>query len=149
MKRTSTVVWHGAGKEGSGQITTQSKVLENAHYAWGTRFADDKGTNPEELIAAAHASCFTMKLSFLLNEAGFSADTIETRSTVTLEDSTITESHLVVKAKINGIAPEKFEQLAEKTRNECPVSKALNMKISMEAKLVKENEYSPDESFIV
>jgi osmotically inducible protein OsmC len=149
MKRTSTVVWHGEGKEGSGQITTQSKALENAHYAWGTRFADDKGTNPEELIAAAHASCFTMKLSFLLNEAGFSADNIETKSTVTLEDSTITESHLVVKAKVNGITEEKFEQLAEKSRNECPVSKALNMKISMEAKLVKENEYSPDESFIV
>jgi osmotically inducible protein OsmC len=149
MKRTSTVVWHGAGNEGSGQITTQSKALQNAPYAWGSRFADEKGTNPEELIAAAHASCFTMKLSFLLNEAGFSAETIETKSTVALEDSTITESHLVVNAKVPGITAEKFEQLAEKSRNECPVSKALNMKISMEAKLIKENEYSPDESFIV
>jgi osmotically inducible protein OsmC len=139
MKRSTTVVWQGPGKEGSGQITSQSKVLDKANYAYNTRFEDEKGTNPEELIAAAHASCFTMKLAFMLNEAGFSVDSIETTSTVTLEGSTLTESHLDVKAKVPVISSDKFEHIAEKTKNECPVSKALNMNITMEARLVNED----------
>jgi lipoyl-dependent peroxiredoxin len=147
MKRTSKVVWHGSGKEGSGQITAQSKVLENAPYAWNTRYQDHKGTNPEELIAAAHAGCFTMKLAFLLSDAGYSADTLETTSTVTLEESTITESHLSLKATVHGLEEEQFEKLVEKAKNECPVSKALNLKISIDSTLIKE--YSPEDSFIV
>lgn len=138
MKRSSTVIWHGNGKEGSGQITSQSRALEKTPYAYGSRFADQKGTNPEELLAAAHAGCFTMKLSFMINEAGFTADSIETTSTVTLDGDTITESHLDVQAKVDGISENEFNKLAEKTRSDCPVSKALNMKISMEARLVKE-----------
>src|SRR5438445_11138057 len=93
MKRTSTVVWHGSGKEGKGIISSQSKALNNAGYAWNTRFEEAKGTNPEELLAAAHASCFTMKLSFLLSDAGYPPETIETASTVTLEEGSITQSH--------------------------------------------------------
>lgn len=139
MKRSSTVIWQGPGKTGNGQITSQSKVLDQAVYAYNTRFEDEKGTNPEELIAAAHASCFSMKLSFLLNDAGFTAGSIETTSTVTLEGSTITGSHLDVKAKVPVINDAQFEQLAEKSRNECPVSKALNMNITMDARLVNED----------
>ena len=137
MKKSSTVLWHGAGKEGSGTITSQSKALNNSFYAYTSRYEQEKGTNPEELIAAAHASCFTMKLSFVVGEAGYTAESIETTSTVTLEESTITESHLVVKAKIPGISKEQFEACAEKTKKECPVSKALNMKITMEPLLIK------------
>lgn len=136
MKRSSTVIWHGSGKEGSGSITSQSKALNNTFYAYTTRFEQEKGTNPEELIAAAHASCFTMKLSFVIAEAGYTAESIETSSTVTLEESTLIESHLVVKAKIPGISKEQFQTSAEKTKKECPVSKALNMKITMETNLI-------------
>jgi osmotically inducible protein OsmC len=135
MKRSSTAIWYGTGKTGSGKITSQSKVLANTHYAYNTRFEEEKGTNPEELIAAAHAGCFTMKLSFLLNEEGFTADELETRSTVTLEKTGITESHLSVKGKVPGISKEKFLELAERSKNECPVSKALRMKITMDAVL--------------
>ncbi len=131
MKRSSTAVWYGSGKTGSGKISSQSKVLSNIHYAWNTRFEEEKGTNPEELLAAAHASCFTMKLSFLLNETGFTADELETTSTVTLEKTGITESHLDVKAKVPNISKEKFNELAEKAKNECPMSKALSIKITM------------------
>lgn len=138
MKRSSTVIWHGNGKEGSGQITSQSKALEKSPYAYGSRFADQKGTNPEELLAAAHAGCFTMKLSFMINEAGFTADSIETTSTVTLDKDTLTESHLKVKAQVDGMSEKEFDELAEKTKMDCPVSKALNMKITMDAQLVKE-----------
>lgn len=147
IKRTSTVVWHGTGKEGSGRITTQSKVLENSSYAYNTRFLNEKGTNPEELIAAAHASCFTMKLSFVLNENNFTADTIETTCTITLDAGEIKTSHLVVKAKVHDLDDEAFQQYALKSMNECPVSKALSIEITMEAVLV--DEHSPDESFIV
>lgn len=135
MKRSSTVLWRGSGKEGSGSITSQSKVLNNSFYAYNTRFAQEKGTNPEELIAAAHASCFSMKLSFVLGETGYTPESIETTSTVTLEESTITGSHLAVKAKVPDISKEQFDTCAEKAKKECPVSKALNMKITMEASL--------------
>src|SRR5262245_27735569 len=85
MKRSSIAVWHGSGKEGKGTITSQSEALDNAPYAWNSRFSEARGTNPEELIAAAHAGCFTMKLSFLLSDAGYPPDEIETTSTVTLK----------------------------------------------------------------
>lgn len=133
MKRSSTAIWHSSGKEGSGKITSQSKLLNNAFYAWNTRYSEEKGTNPEELLAAAHAGCFTMKLSFLLSDAGYVPEMIETTSTVTLEENTITQSHLVVKAKVPGISEKNFLECAEKSKNECPVSKALKLKITMDA----------------
>jgi len=136
MKRTSVAVWNGTGKEGSGNITTQSQILNKAHYKWASRFEEAQGTNPEELMAAAHAGCFTMKLSFLLVAAGFTAEKIETSSTMTLESGTITESHLVVKASVPGISADKFKECAEDAKVNCPVSKALNMSITMEASLL-------------
>jgi osmotically inducible protein OsmC len=139
MKRTSTVTWQGAGKEGEGKVSTQSKALHNAHFAYDTRFEEAHGTNPEELIAAAHASCFTMKLSFVLQEAGYNLRDVKTSSTVTMESGKITSSHLIVHAKVDGITNEKFEELAEKTKVECPVSKALNLEITMDANLVNEH----------
>lgn len=135
MKRSSTATWTGSGKEGRGRITTQSKLLNEAAYAWNTRFEEAKGTNPEELIAAAHAGCFTMKLSFLLSDAGYIPVEIQTTSTVTLENGNITGSHLNVRANVPGISKEKFMECAEASKNECPVSKALNMKITMETSL--------------
>ncbi len=136
MKKHSTAIWHGSGKEGTGSITSESGAVNNAFYAWNTRFGSAKGTNPEELIAAAHASCFTMKLSFLIADKGYTAEEIETTSTVTLEESTITESHLVVRAKVLGMSRKDFEECAEKARTDCPVSKALNLKVTMEANIV-------------
>lgn len=135
MKRSSTAVWHGSGKEGKGVISSQSKAISNAGYAWNSRYAEARGTNPEELLAAAHASCFTMKLSFLLTDAGYVPEEIQTTSTVTIEESTITESHLVVKAKAPGITEDLFLECAEKAKNECPVSKALKLKITMDAEV--------------
>jgi lipoyl-dependent peroxiredoxin len=135
MKRSSTAVWKGSGKEGQGHITSQSQVLDHATYAWNTRFENEKGTNPEELIAAAHSGCFTMKLSFVLGEAGFTPDFIETKSEVTFEGGVISQSHLTVKAMVPGIDKAKFEECAKNAKENCPVSKALNMKITMEASL--------------
>jgi lipoyl-dependent peroxiredoxin len=135
MKRSSTAIWKGSGKEGKGHITSQSHALNKAPYAWNTRFEEAQGTNPEELLAAAHAGCFTMKLSFLLSDSGFIPDEIQTTSTVKLEGSTITASHLVVLAKVPEIDAEKFQALAEKAKNECPMSKALNLAITIQAEL--------------
>jgi lipoyl-dependent peroxiredoxin len=135
MKRTATAVWNGTGKEGNGNLTTQSTVLNKTRYSYLSRFEQGVGTNPEELIAAAHAGCFTMKLSFVLNAAGFTADSIETTSTVTLDAGVITSSHLTVKATVPGISAEQFQTCAEDAKANCPVSKALNMAISMEASL--------------
>ncbi|HET9057642.1 MAG TPA: OsmC family protein [Chitinophagaceae bacterium] len=136
MKRTATAVWNGTGKEGNGHLTTQSNVLNKTQYSYVSRFEQGIGTNPEELIAAAHAGCFTMKLSFVLNAAGFTAESIESVSTVTLDAGVITSSHIVVKAKVAGISKEQFQACAEDAKVNCPVSKALNMAISMEATLV-------------
>ena len=135
MKRHATAVWNGSGKEGKGTLTTQSGVLKETQYSFSSRFADGIGTNPEELIAAAHAGCFTMKLSFSLGEAGFTADSLETTSHVTLDNGTITESHLVVKGKIPGISQEQFEACVKDAEANCPVSKVLNAKISSEVTL--------------
>ncbi|MEO6166855.1 MAG: OsmC family protein [Chitinophagales bacterium] len=135
MKRTSHAVWNGTGKEGKGTITSQSKVLDHVSYTWRTRFEDVEGTSPEELIAAAHAGCFSMKLSFVLGNAGFTPDSIETSSTVSMADGAINNSHLVVHAKVPGITAEKFQECAEDAKVNCPVSKALNTNITMEAVL--------------
>ncbi len=136
MKRTATAVWNGSGKEGKGNLTTQSTTLDKTQYSFKSRFEEGVGTNPEELIAAAHAGCFSMKLSFVLGEAGFTPDSIETTSTVELKDGAISSSHLVVKAKVPGISAEKFKDCAEDAKKNCPVSKVLNAEISMEATLI-------------
>jgi len=136
MKRTATAVWNGSGKEGNGYLTSQSTVLNKTQYSFNSRFADGIGTNPEELMAAAHAGCFTMKLSFVLGAAGFTPENLETSCEITLGDGVITNSHLVVKAKVPGITPEKFQECAADAKDNCPVSKAYNMEISLEASLV-------------
>lgn len=136
MKRTATAVWNGSGKEGKGHLTTQSTTLNKTQYSFKSRFEEGVGTNPEELIGAAHAGCFTMKLSFVLGEAGFTPDSIETTSTITLENGVITNSDLVVKAKVPGISAEQFKTAADDAKANCPVSKVLNAQISMKAELI-------------
>jgi len=136
MKRTATAIWNGSGKEGNGNLTTQSTVLNKTQYSFNSRFADGIGTNPEELMAAAHAGCFTMKLSFVLGAAGFTPENIETSCVITLGDGVITNSDLVVKAKVPGITSEKFQECAADAQANCPVSKAYNMAIGMQASLV-------------
>jgi len=136
MKRTATAVWLGTGKDGKGNLTTQSNVLTNTAYSYKSRFEEGIGTNPEELVAAAHSGCFTMKLSLNVDEAGFLADKLETKCEITLENGTITNSHLTVKAKIKGISKEKFDELIKDAEKNCPVSKLLNAKISVDATLI-------------
>jgi lipoyl-dependent peroxiredoxin len=138
MSKYANAEWHGTGKEGKGILSTETKFLNEIPFTYATRFGDAKnGTNPEELVAAAHAGCVSMKLSFVLNAAGFTADTIETKCDITLEDGVITKSHLMVKAKIPGISKEKFDECAKDAKENCPISKSLNpnIKISMEAVL--------------
>ncbi len=135
MKRYASANWKGTGKEGKGTNTTQSGVLNNTQYSFNSRFAEGVGTNPEELVAAAHAGCFTMKLSFVLNEAGFTADNIDTKCTINFENGVITESHLEVKATVPGIDADKFATLAADAKANCPISKLLNTNITMEAAL--------------
>ncbi|AEV97978.1 OsmC family peroxiredoxin [Niastella koreensis] len=136
MKRTATAVWNGSGKDGSGNLTTQSTTLNKTQYSYKSRFEEGVGTNPEELIAAAHSGCFAMKLSFVLGGAGFTADSLDVTSTVALEDGKITSSHLVLKAKIPGISAEKFKECADDAKANCPVSKVLNCEITLDASLV-------------
>jgi osmotically inducible protein OsmC len=136
MIRNATAVWNGSGKEGNGNLTTQSGVLEATQYSYNTRFADGKGTNPEELVAAAHAGCFTMKLSFTLNESGFTADSLETRCEINFENGAITRSHLIVEGKVPNISDQQFQEAVKNAEQNCPISKLLNTTISSEAKLV-------------
>jgi len=135
MKRYATAVWQGTGKEGKGDLTTQSTTLNKTQYSFSSRFEDGVGTNPEELVAAAHAGCFTMKLSFVLNAAGFTADKLETRCDITLADGSITESHLNVKATIPGINEEQFAAAVADAKANCPISKLYNTNITHEATL--------------
>jgi osmotically inducible protein OsmC len=136
MKRTSTANWRGTGKDGKGTLSSASTVLNNTQYSFNSRFAEGVGTNPEELIAAAHAGCFAMKLSFSLNEAGFTADDLTVSCTITLDNGAITESHLSLKGKVPGISKEKFDACTADAKANCPVSKLLNTKITLEATLV-------------
>ncbi len=135
MKRKATAVWNGSGKDGKGTLSTQSTVLNTTQYSYKSRFEDGVGTNPEELMAAAHAGCFTMKLSFVLGEAGFTPEKLETNCEITLENGAITTSHLTVSATVPGISAEEFETCAKNAKENCPVSKAYNLDISMEATL--------------
>lgn len=135
MKRNATAVWNGTGKEGKGILTTQSTILNNTQYSFGSRFEEGVGTNPEELVAAAHAGCFSMKLSFVLGAAGFTPDEIKTKCEITLADGAITQSHLTVAAKIPGISKEQFEIAVVDAKTNCPISKLLNTNITHEAVL--------------
>ena len=138
--RHSTAVWNGSGKEGKGAITTESGVLEAVPYTFSQRFGEEKGTNPEELIAAAHAGCFTMALAFQLSGAGHEPERLETRADVSItkegEGWKIDAVALQTKAKVADIDPKKFQKLAEKAKTGCPVSKLLNAKITLKADLV-------------
>ena len=135
MKRNATAVWNGSGKEGKGHLTTQSTVLKQTQYSYRSRFEEGPGTNPEELVAAAHAGCFTMKLSFVLGEAGFVPETLETKAIVTLENGKISESHLVLKATVKGISKDAFDAAVKEAELNCPISLSLNTKISVESTL--------------
>jgi osmotically inducible protein OsmC len=139
MKRNATAVWRGDLKTGKGAISTQSGVLDQTQYSFSTRFEDGKGTNPEELVAAAHAGCFAMALSLILGEAGMTADSIEAKATVSLDKTgdgfSITSSHLDLKAKIPGADQAKFEEAAQKAKAGCPISKLLKTEITMNAQL--------------
>jgi len=138
MSKYANAEWQGSGKEGKGTVTTETKYLNNAPFTYATRFGEAKdGTNPEELVAAAHAGCFSMKLSFVLNEAGFTPDKIGTKCEITLANGAISKSHLTVNAKIPGITKDKFEECAKNAKENCPISKSLNtnIDISMDASL--------------
>ena len=139
MIKKASAVWKGGIKDGGGTISTETGVLNNAPYGFKSRFEDGKGTNPEELIGAAHAGCFSMAFSLILGEAGLTAEKIETHAAVTLEKVgdgfEITSSHLTVSAKIPGADKAKFEELANKAKTGCPVSKVLKANITMDATL--------------
>jgi osmotically inducible protein OsmC len=139
MKRSASAVWKGGIKDGKGTISTDSGVLSDTQYSFSTRFEDGKGTNPEELIAAAHAGCFSMALSGQLGQAGLTAESIRTTASVRLEKTdagfAITSVHLDVTAKIPGADQKAFETAANNAKAGCPVSKVLNAEITMEAKL--------------
>jgi osmotically inducible protein OsmC len=140
MIRKASAVWNGSLKEGKGTISTDSKVLSNAQYSFSTRFENGIGTNPEELIAAAHAGCFSMALSAQLGGAGITPEAIETTASVTFEKTdagfTITKSHLDVTATIPGADPAAFEKAAQDAKAGCPISRVLKAEITMTAKLV-------------
>lgn len=137
MSKYATARW-SAGKAGKGTLSTETGALKDAPYTFASRFGDSKnGTNPEELIAAAHAGCFTMKLSILLEDAGFTADAIETRCDITFGEGAISKSHLKVTAKVPDISADKFKECAEDAKKNCPISKSLNsaIEITMDASL--------------
>lgn len=135
MKRNATAVWHGTGKEGQGTLSTQSEALQHTPYSFKTRFEDGKGTNPEELVAAAHAGCFTMKLAFNIDAAGFQAEKLETTCDIELNNGTITSSFLTVRAKIPNIHKSKLDELVTDAEKNCPISKLLNTNIAVDVLL--------------
>lgn len=139
MKRTASAHWSGTLKEGKGTLTTGSGVLKDSPYGFKTRFEDAPGTNPEELIGAAHAGCFSMAFSMLLGEENFTADSIDTKATVTLDKQdggfAVTAVHLEMRAKIPGIKEDQFRKIADKAKGGCPISKLLKADISLDAKL--------------
>ncbi len=140
MQRTASAHWSGGLKDGKGTVSTQSGVLSQTQYSFSTRFENGVGTNPEELIAAAHAGCFSMALSAQLGSAGMTADSIDTKATLTLDKTeagfTITSVHLDVKVKIPGADKAKFDEAAQNAKKGCPVSRVLNANITMDAQLV-------------
>ena len=136
IKRKATAVWNGSGKEGKGQLTTQSGVLKDTQYGFNSRFADGIGTNPEELIAAAHSGCFSMKLAFNLQDAGLTADEIQTTAVVNLENGSVNQIDMTTSVKAEGLTAEKLEELATNAKENCPISKLLNANISLTTNLL-------------
>ncbi len=136
MKRYATANWQGSGKDGKGTNSTQSGALKDVQYSYKSRFEEGVGTNPEELIAAAHAGCFTMKLSFVLNEAGFVPDNINTKCTIDFQNGVIVGSHLETSAKVPGIDHAKFQECVKEAKENCPISLLLKTNITAEATLV-------------
>lgn len=135
MKRSASANWKGTGKEGKGTVSTETGVLNSTPYSFSSRFENGAGTNPEELIAAAHAGCFTMKLSFVISGAGFTPDNLDTKATTTFENGAITNVHLDVTASVPGLDAAKFAEFAEDAKANCPISKLFNTNITMDAKL--------------
>jgi lipoyl-dependent peroxiredoxin len=137
--RTASAQWQGSGKEGKGALSTQSGVLSTTPYGFNTRFGDTKGTNPEELLAASHAGCFTMALAFALQQAGYTATSIATTAAVTLESDDpgfkISKSALKLEASVPNISREEFQKIAEGAKAGCPISKVLKADISLDWKL--------------
>src|SRR6187431_3310922 len=137
IKRNASAKWSGSGKEGKGAITTQSGVLSETPYSFSRRFGEEKGTNPEELIAAAHAGCFTMALAFQLTGAGKPPENLSTKADVSLEQEgagwKIAAVALTLKAKVPGLSQDEFAKLAQTAKENCPVSKVLNAKITLDA----------------
>jgi lipoyl-dependent peroxiredoxin len=141
MKRTATAIWNGSLKDGKGTLTAPGGALKSTPYSFGSRFESGAGTNPEELIAAAHSGCFAMALSAMLGESGFTPERLEVNAAVSLDNVppagwTVTESHLTLTATIPGISKEKFEEITAKAKAGCPISRLLNAKITLDAKLV-------------
>jgi lipoyl-dependent peroxiredoxin len=135
-KRKATAVWNGTGKDGKGHVSTESSAISKMQYSYKSRFEEGVGTNPEELIAAAHAGCFAMKLSFILQEAGFTPDELHVEGTVSLENGAVIQSDLNLRAKVPGITQDKFQEAANQAKANCPISKILNLNITMNATLV-------------
>jgi|TARA_B100000401_G_scaffold139462_1_gene92562 osmotically inducible protein OsmC len=139
MKRKINAIWKGDGADGTGVLTAQSGAFNNMPYSFKTRFKNDDGTlgtNPEELIAAAHAGCFNMKLSFVLNESDYNPEELNTDAVLTFEDGKVISIELNLKAKVPNIDEEKFQELAEEAKENCPISGALNCDIILKAALI-------------
>lgn len=138
IKQSANAVWSGSIKEGNGKLTTKSKVLDNSNYSFKTRFENGEGTNPDELLAAAHAGCFVMALSLMLGKEGFTPDSLEATSEVTMDHDKLElkGSHLTLKARIPNIENDKFQEIAKAAKENCPVSKALSFDITMDAELL-------------
>lgn len=136
IKRKASAKWLGNGKDGKGTLTTQSSILSDVQYSYKSRFEEGTGTNPEELIGAAHSGCFSMKLAFVLQEHNITPESIETSATVVLDNGAVTEIILETKVKASGLNSEKFQEYANYAKDNCPISKLLNSKISLKADLV-------------
>jgi len=137
MQRNATAHWEGDLKAGKGTLSTQSTVLNKSQYSFNTRFADGVGTNPEELLAAAHAGCFTMAISAALGQAGFTPTSLDTKASVTLEGLAITGVHLVVEGKVPNVPDQTFLDIVKGAEQNCLISKVLSIPITSEAKLIK------------
>ena len=143
MERIATAHWEGNLKEGQGTVSTESGALKENKYSYNTRFVDgEKGMNPEELLGAAHASCFTMALAGNLTEKGFIPKSLDTKASVTLKGLTITNIHLSIKGNVPGISPDEFSNVIEDAKKNCPVSKTLKVQITSEAELVTKSALS-------
>ncbi|MEZ4802587.1 MAG: OsmC family protein [Gelidibacter sp.] len=137
FNRTASAHWEGGGKDGKGSLTTQSGIMNNSPYGFKTRFEDAKGTNPEELIGAAHAGCFTMQLSFFLVEEGFTAETLDTEAKVFFEDGSIPKITLNLKGKVPGMDEAKFTEVARRAKENCPISKLFKAEIELNTTFIK------------